>query len=309
MSATTVSRTTSTESDTLGIYLVDIGRHPRLSAADERRLGELIEQGRQARLELDGGDLLTELRSEELAQITVEAAEATRTFVTSNLRLVVSLARRYESSGQPLLDLIQEGNIGLLRAVAGFDHRRGFRFSTYAAWPIRQAIARGIANTGRLIRLPVRSGELVARVRLTQRAVDATGAERPTIDEMARQLATSPHRLREVLACASDPVSLSEPIGDDDTEVGDLIEDTSAVSPLEQAVLSEELQGMAKALAMLEEPESRVLCLRFGLDDDDPATIAEIARRLELSSAATRSIQVRAISKLRRSMRELEYAP
>jgi RNA polymerase sigma factor (sigma-70 family) len=309
MRATTASRTAPAHPESLSIYLAEIGRYPLLSATEERQLGELIKRGREAQRELEGDADLTEQQCRELAQRAAEAAEATRTFVTSNLRLVVSMARHYEASGLPLLDLIQEGNIGLMRAVAGFDHRRGFRFSTYASWAIRQAIVRGISNTGRLIRLPVHTGALIARIRRAQTAIEAEGVDHLMTDELARLVGTTPRRVREALAWERGPVSLSKPIGGAEDELGDLIADTSALSPLDQAVLSGDLQAMAKALAMLEEPEYRVLCLRFGLHDDDPTSIAEIGRRLGMSSEAARSIQVRAISKLRRSMRELEYAP
>ena len=158
MSARARSRTASPDGELLNLYLAEIGRYPLLSAAEERRLGRIIERGRLARHELDRGLEVTELRSRQLKQMAVEAEEATSRFVESNLRLVVSIAKRYERRGLPLLDLVQEGNTGLIRAVARFDPWRGFRFSTYAAWAIRHAILRGIANSARLVRLPVHAG-------------------------------------------------------------------------------------------------------------------------------------------------------
>jgi RNA polymerase sigma factor (sigma-70 family) len=306
VSAPTRSRAASPDGELLNLYLAEIGRYPLLSAAEERRLGRIIERGRLARHELDNGAEVTELRSRQLRQMVVEAEEATSTFVESNLRLVVSIAKRYERRGLPLLDLVQEGNTGLIRAVARFDPWRGFRFSTYAAWAIRHAILRGIANSARLVRLPVHAGELVARVRRLQMLLEAESGRRPTDEELAERLGIPPQRLKEVLLLADEPVSLAAPSADGDAELSSAIEDVRAVSPLDHAVLSMELETMSRAMATLDEAEYQVLRLRFGLDDAEPATLTEVGRRLELSGAAARSVQQRAISKLRRSMKQLE---
>lgn len=299
-------RAASPDSELMDRYLAEIGRYPLLSAADERRLGRIIEQGRQAQDELDSDDKLTDFRDRQLRNMVAEAEQATRAFVESNLRLVVSIAKRYERRGLPLLDLAQEGNTGLIRAVARFDHRRGFRFSTYAAWPIRHAIVRGIANSARLVRLPVHTGELVARVRRLQSSLEAEHGRRPTVEELADRLEIPPHRVKEALRLAEEPVSLAALCAGGDVELIRSIEDVRAVSPLEHAVLSEELETMSRAMGALDEAEYQVLRLRFGLDDDEPATLTEVGRRLELSGAAARTVQQRAIKKLRLSMKELE---
>jgi RNA polymerase sigma factor (sigma-70 family) len=306
MSATSTGWAGWADADLVNLYLAEIGRYPLLSPAEELRLGALIERGRQARDELDRDIDLTELRTRQLKKVVAEADEASATFVTSNLRLVVSIARRYERRGLPLLDLIQEGNIGLMRAVARFDHRRGFRFSTYAAWPIRQAITRGIADKARLVRLPVHTGELVARVRDAQTVLEAEHGRRPTVDELARLLGVPPHRVTEALLVAEEAVSLLAPPVSGGSEKISATEDMHAVSPLEHAVVSMELETMSCALAALDEVEYEVLRLRFGLGDDEPASLAEAARRLELSVATARTVLQRAMKKVRRSMRELE---
>ena len=299
--------TTTSSPALLNLYLAEIGRYPLLSAADERRLGDIIEQGRQAQGELDHLVEVSELRERQVRHMVAEAEDATRTFVESNLRLVVSIAKRYERPGLALLDLIQEGNTGLIRAVAGFDHRRGFRFSTYAAWAIRHAIVRSIANTAQLVRLPVHIGELVARVRRVQTVLEAEHGRHPTVEELADRLGIPPQRVHEALLLAEEPVSLAAPsAGAGDAELIDAIEDIRAVSPLEHAVLAMELEQLSRAMAALDDAEYEVLRLRFGLGDEEPATLTEVGRRLELSGDAARSVQRRAIKKLRRSMKELE---
>lgn len=290
----------------LNLYLAEIGRYPLLSADDERRLGGIIERGRQAQAELEHLVDVSELRERQLRHMVAEAEEATRTFVESNLRLVVSIAKRYERPGLALLDLVQEGNTGLLRAVAGFDYRRGFRFSTYAAWAIRHAIVRSIANTARLIRLPVHVGELVARLHRLQTVLEAENGRRPTVEELADRLGIPPHRVQEALFLAEEPVSLAAPSAGGDAELISAIEDIRAVSPVEHAVLAMELEQLSRAMAALDDAEYEVLRLRFGLGDEEPATLTEVGRRLELSGDAARSVQRRAIKKLRRSLMDLE---
>ena len=306
MRARATTGATSPDIELMNMYLAEIGRYPLLSAADERRLGRIIERGREAQNELDDHPEVTGLRYRQLRQTVAEAEKATRTFVESNLRLVVSIAKRYEAPGLTVLDLIQEGNIGLIRAVARFDHRRGFRFSTYATWAIRHAIVRGIANSARLIRLPVHTGELVARVRRLQSVLEADCGRRPTVEELAEELGIRPQRVAEALLLAEEPVSLAAPSAVGDAELINAIEDVRAVSPLEHAVLTRELEEMSRAMAALDEAEYEALRLRFGLDDQEPATLTELGRRLELSGAAARTVQHRAIKKLRRSMKELE---
>jgi RNA polymerase sigma factor (sigma-70 family) len=269
--------------DLLNQYLAEIARHPLLSADEERRLGRVIARGQPDR----------------------EVADATAHLVASNLRLVVSIARRYRYTGVPLLDLVQEGNIGLLRAVARFDPDRGFRFSTYATWPIRQAITRAVANTGRMIRLPVHAGELLARVRADQRLFEDQTGRAPTVEELAGRLGISAQKIGPLLDHALEPVSLSIPLSPDGAQLGDAVEDEHAVSPLDRAVLDMVLGDTARAMAVLDRAELAVLRLRFGLDGDEPVSLAEAGRRLGISREAAGTIQRRAITSLRRSMRVL----
>ncbi len=301
---TAIRNAPSTGSGALARYLDEIGRYPLLSAAEEARLGRVMDRGRQARRESEVEPAPTDARQRELAQMVAEAERAATVLVTSNLRLVVSIAKRYESYGLPLADLVQEGSIGLMRAVAGFDHTRGFRFSTYAAWPIRRAILRGIANTARLVRLPVRAGELVARVQAAERSFEEAHGRRATVDELAHSLGMARERVREARAHAFAPWSLSAPIGEDGAQLGDMVADQAA-SPEEQAILSAELAGMASAMARLDERESDVLRLRFGLGGSQQLTLGEVGAHLLSSGDEARGIQRRAMAKLRGSMRSL----
>ncbi|MDQ3978589.1 MAG: sigma-70 family RNA polymerase sigma factor [Actinomycetota bacterium] len=297
------------EGGLLGIYLAEIGRHPLLTAADEKRLGQAIEAGREATERLEHDATLSPACRRELEAAVSAGRSAARTLVQANLRLVVSIARRHAHLGLSLLDLVQEGNIGLMRAVERFDHRRELRFSTYATWLIRQAIIRAAANTGRLVRLPVRVGEVVARTRATQARLEGELGRRPTAAELGRELGMSSDRVREVLGHGRDPVSISQSVREDgQLEVGDVIEAAPAASPFDQVAATLLREDLARLLGTLDALERAVVVLRYGLDGSEPRTVAEVARRLTLTPETGRNLHLRALRKLRLLGQEIEGA-
>jgi RNA polymerase sigma factor (sigma-70 family) len=225
------------EEDLVRLYLTDIGQYPLLTKDDEVRLAQTIEGGRAAELDLATKiKELTPPKRRELKRKIQTGEQAQQTFVQSNLRLVVSIAKKYQASGLPLLDLIQEGNLGLMHAVEKFDWRKGFKFSTYATWWIRQAITRGIANTGRTIRLPVHAGDTLARVQKAQARLELKLGRPATLAELGAEVEMPEDKLIEALRFRAEPLSLSEPLREDgDAELGDVVEDRSAESPFEVA--------------------------------------------------------------------------
>ncbi|HZU71824.1 MAG TPA: sigma-70 family RNA polymerase sigma factor [Acidimicrobiales bacterium] len=296
----TAHRSEREEEDLVHLYLVDIGRHELLTKDDEARLGETIRAGAQARVDLEAKKDLTPARRRELRRLVSRADEATDTFVKANLRLVVSIAKKYQSSGLPLLDLIQEGNLGLMHAVEKFDHRKGFKFSTYATWWIRQAITRGIANTGRTIRLPVHAGDLATRVRKVAAELELQLHRQPRIDELAEACEMDVAQLTEILRYGSEPVSLDETVGEDsDTEFGELVADQSAANPLEEAITAALPREVERMLRPLDDRERQILRLRFGLDRGEPRTLEEVGEHFDLTRERIRQIESRAMSKLR----------
>ena len=289
------------DEDLVRLYLTDIGQYPLLTKEDEVRLAKDIETGRTGRRELDvKGKDLTATRRRELRRIIRLGEDAKQAFVESNLRLVVSIAKKYQASGLPLLDLIQEGNLGLIHAVEKFDWRKGFKFSTYAKWWIRQAITRGIANTGRTIRLPVHAGDTLARVQKAQARLELKLGRQATLSELGREVELPEDKLVEALRFRSEPLSLSEPLREDgDAELGDVVEDRSAESPFEVAATSLLPVEITRLLAPLDEREREILRLRFGLDRGEPRTLEEVGEHFHLTRERIRQIEARAMSKLR----------
>jgi RNA polymerase sigma factor (sigma-70 family) len=289
------------DEDLVRLYLNDAGRYELLSKEDEARLAQQIEAGMEASRQLDEPNAkFTPGERRTLRRAVRQGDEAQRTFVQSNLRLVVSIAKRYRASGIPLLDLIQEGNLGLIHAVGKFDWRKGFKFSTYATWWIRQAISRGIANTGHTIRLPVHAGDNLSRLNRARSDLEMRFGRSATVAEFATELGITEAKVTETLRIVGQPASLSQPLSDEgDAELGDLIEDRAAQSPFDQAVLAMLPMEVEKLLAGLKPRERRILSLRFGLDRGEPRTLEEVGEFFDLTRERIRQIETKAMSKLR----------
>ena len=290
-----------TEGDLVRIYLTEIGRYPLLDKSDETRLAQAIEAGREAASVGRSSPPLSRTERNQLRRLVAEGNQAHRIFVQSNLRLVVSIAKRYQGSGLPLLDLVQEGNLGLIHAVDKFDWRKGFKFSTYATWWIKQAISRGIANAARTIRLPVHAGDKLAKISQARSALEVRLQRSPTLDEIATELVMSRDELVEAMQWRSEPLSLSEPLHEDsDTSLGDIVlEDAAAQSPYEQAAASMLPDEVRRLLAPLDRREASIVSLRFGLDRGEPRTLEEVGAHFRLTRERIRQIEAKALSKLR----------
>ncbi|MEW2392167.1 sigma-70 family RNA polymerase sigma factor [Streptomyces venezuelae] len=296
--------------DLVGMYLDEIARTPLLDAAKEVELSQVIEAGVYARKILDGEveDSKVTADREELEALVADGERAKDVFIRSNLRLVVAVARRYPRSGLPLLDLIQEGNAGLVRAVEKFDYAKGFKFSTYATWWIRQAITRSIADQSRTIRLPVHLVEELGRIRRVQREFNRENGRDPEPAEIAAELSSTPERVTDVLDWARDPVSLNMGVDDDgDTQFGDLLEDTSAVSP-EQSVLSllrsEELDDL---IGRLDQRTASIIKMRYGIDDGRERTLTEVGKEHGLTRERIRQIEKHALLELKKLARDTGF--
>ncbi len=290
------------EAGLLQQYLDEIGREPLLTKEDEASLGEALERGRRATEELrHHHETLTRQRRAALEELVAQGERSRDRFIRANLRLVVAVAKQWTRSGLGLSDLIQEGNVGLMRAVERFDHRRGFRFSTYATWWIRQGIARGVANSGRLVRLPVRTGDELTRVLREQRRLEERDGRPPPIDSVASACGLPPESVSRLLQLAPSPVSMAEPMGDDGSELGSAIADTMATSPAEAAAAAALPAEVDRLLGLLDATERKVMSLRFGLADDEPWSLEAIARTLDLSPQKVRQSQARSLRILRRA--------
>jgi RNA polymerase primary sigma factor len=295
-------------SDYVRMYLKEIGRVPLLTGEDEVRLAKRIEAGLAA---------VERLRAHESGEAPLEPVEVVRLtrlrrdgdvardqLTRANLRLVVSIAKRYVGRGMLILDLIQEGNLGLMRAVEKFDHSKGFKFSTYATWWIRQAITRAIADQARTIRIPVHMVESINKVKRMQRQLMQDLEREPTIDELATITDLTPTRVREILRISQDPLSLDSPVGDEaDSNLGDFIEDDDVDAPPD--VVARQLLGEAvsEALSELSEREQEVVRLRFGLDDGRPRTLEEVGRQFGVTRERVRQIESKTLAKLRHPLR------
>jgi len=286
--------------DLVRLYLTDVGRHALLTKDDEARLAKLIEAGADARRQLRDPGGTSPGRRRALGRMVWAGDDARRRFVEANLRLVVSIAKSYQASGVPLLDLVQDGNLGLIRAVAKFDWRKGFKFSTYATWWIRQGIQRGIASTAHTIRLPIHATEQLLRVRKTWARLEGELRRTPTLGEVAAELELPQHDVSVILRRGIDPVSLSEPLSaDSDAELADVVADRSAASPVEAAATALLPREVAKLLAPLAAREREILTLRFGLDRGESRTLEEVGQHFNLTRERIRQLQARAMSKLR----------
>ncbi|GAA3854462.1 RNA polymerase sigma factor [Streptomyces lannensis] len=292
--------TSAPSSDLFRQYLREIGRIPLLTAAEEVELARSVEAGLFAEEKLGNTpDLDTELAL-DLDRLVVMGRVAKRRLIEANLRLVVSVAKRYVGRGLTMLDLVQEGNLGLIRAVEKFDYARGYKFSTYATWWIRQAMSRALADQARTIRVPVHVVELINRViRVQRRMLQERGYE-PTPEEVAAHLELPGERVSEVLRLAQEPVSLHAPVGEeDDVALGDLIEDGDAASPVESAAFLLLREHLEAVLSTLGERERKVVQLRYGLADGRPRTLEEIGRIFGVTRERIRQIESKTLNKLR----------
>jgi RNA polymerase sigma factor (sigma-70 family) len=308
--ATLTKQRPNDDPDLVRLYLDDAGQYPLLTKDDEARLAQEIEAGVEARRRLDDSDEKPDAAERRALRRAVRTGdEAHLTFVRSNLRLVVSIAKRYQASGLPLLDLIQEGNLGLIHAVDKFDWRKGFKFSTYATWWIRQAISRGIANTGRTIRLPVHAGDNLARLIKARSVLELRLGRQATHAELAVELDTTIEKVRETSLIAAEPLSLEQPLNDEgDAVLGDMVVDRGATEPFEAAATSLLPAEVEKLLLGLDERERKIIALRFGLDRGEPRTLEEVGGSLDLTRERIRQIEARAMSKLRHPAVAAEFS-
>ena len=293
-------------SDPVRMYLREIGRVPLLVAAEEVALAKRIEAGVEASVqlaELDAEGRLAALDADEAARLQAladDGDDAKSSLIQANLRLVVSIAKRYVGRGMQLLDLIQEGNMGLMRAVEKFDYTKGFKFSTYATWWIRQAITRAIADQARTIRIPVHMVETMHKVHRQQRQLIQELEREPTIEELADKVAMTPARVREILRISQDPLSLDSPVGEeDDSFLADFIEDASAVAPADAAAQRMLGQALIEALDELNDRERAVVRLRFGLEDGQSHTLEEVGKTFGVTRERIRQIESKTLAKLR----------
>ncbi len=292
-------------SDPVRMYLQEIGRYPLLTPQQEVELAMQMEAGLRAddRLAAEGESLATSERV-FLERASRQADRARKRLVEANLRLVVSIAKKYVGRGLSLLDLIQEGNLGLIRAVEKFDYRKGFKFSTYATWWIRQAVTRALADQARTIRVPVHMVETINKLARAQRTLMQELGREPTIEEIASEMEIEPDRVSELRRIAQDPVSLETPLGEeDDSTLGDFVQDTDADVPVEAASFRLLQEYLNLALEDLNERERQVLIMRFGLADGKVRTLEEVGSHFRVTRERIRQIETKALAKLRQPAR------
>ena len=285
--------------DPVRAYLKEIGRVPLLTAEQEVDLAKRIEAGLFAAEKLASGVAMPASLRRELEWIERDGQTAKRGLIEANLRLVVSLAKRYTGRGMAFLDLIQEGNLGLMRAVEKFDYAKGYKFSTYAMWWIRQSITRAMADQSRTIRVPVHVVDCINKLMRLQRQFIQTVGREPTAEELAEELGLTVERVQEIRSIAQEPVSFHAPVGEDDGTLGDLIEDADAIAPADAATQSMMFAELREVLRSLGEREQRVLTMRFGLLDGTPHTLEEVGRQLGVTRERIRQIENKTLAKLR----------
>jgi len=280
--------------DPVRMYLKEIGRVPLLSMEDEKTLAMAIERGEIELTKNGAAD----------SQVISDGEAAKRQLTEANLRLVVSIAKKYVGRGMLFLDLIQEGNLGLIRAVEKFDYRKGYKFSTYATWWIRQAITRALADQARTIRIPVHMVETINRlIKISRQLLQELGRD-PSVEEIAAEMGLTPEKVREVIKISQEPISLETPIGEEeDSHLGDFIEDQEAVAPAEAASVMLLKEKMADVLKNLTERERKVLVLRFGLEDGHQRTLEEVGQEFGVTRERIRQIEAKALRKLRHPSR------
>jgi RNA polymerase primary sigma factor len=285
--------------DTIGLYLKEVGRVPLLIAVEEVELAQRIERGKMAREELAKGNVSTR-RRRDLQHLIEDGWAAREHLITANSRLVISVAKKYMGRGVPFLDLIQEGNIGLIRAAKKFDYRRGHKFSTYATWWIRQAVTRAIADQGRTIRVPVHMGDQINKLLRVQHQLTQRLGRDPSVEELAGALDVTPQKVENMIQVARRPLSLETPTDDEeDSVLGDFIQDEEVSAPDETATYNLLREHLESVLNGLPPREVRILQLRYGLLDGQAYTLEEVGRKMGVTRERVRQIEAQALSRLR----------
>lgn len=293
--------------DTVGLYLREMARVPLLSMEDEINLAIRLEAGLKARRQLKGNP--GHKRATEWRFIIEDGHHAREHLIRANTRLVVSIAKKYMNRGVPFLDLIQEGNLGLMKAVEKFDYRRGFRFSTYATWWIRQTITRAIADQGRTIRVPVHMNDRIRKLYSVARSMEQELGRKPTVEELAEALEMEPRKVQWMVRVSWQPLSLERPVGDDeDSELGNFIEDDSIPAPADSAHQKLLKEKIDELLATLSPREARILRLRFGLQNGRSYTLEEVGNKFGLTRERIRQIEGRALRRLRHPRRSRQLS-
>ncbi len=290
--------------DPVRMYLKEIGKVPLLTAAQEVSIAKRFEAGLDAEARIVSDTLFSPEQRASLRAVVRDGELAKRQLIEANLRLVVSIAKRYVGRGMALLDLVQEGNLGLIRAVEKFDHSKGFKFSTYATWWIRQAITRSIADQGRTIRIPVHMVDTMNKVKNVQRQMLQELGREPTTDEVAAKVEMTPDRVREIQRLGQEPLSLETPVGEeDDSSLGDFVEDPNATAPATAAARALLTEAIEEALEELNDRERAVVRMRFGLDDGQVRTLEEVGREFKVTRERIRQIESKTLAKLRHPTR------
>jgi RNA polymerase primary sigma factor len=296
--------------DTISLYFREVGSVPLLTREEEVALAKRIERGRKAAHQLETKRRrLSETRRTDLIQMAGDGQSAWDHLVKANSRLVISMAKKYRGQGVPFLDLIQEGNVGLMKAADKFDYRRGYKFSTYATWWIRQAITRALANQGRTIRVPVHMSDRIRKLFAIAQAMEQDLGRRPTPEELARRMDVPPQKVRQMLRVARRSLSLEKPVGDEqDSELGHFIEDHRSPDPLEKAAYQLLRTDLDDLLQCLTAREARILRLRFGLENGQPHTLKEVGKKFNLTRERIRQIEQEALFKLRQPRRRAKLS-
>ena len=278
-------------------YLDGIGTYHLLTAEDEVALAKAIENGRKAEIALESERDPVKRRT--LHEMVHAGEEARQTFIRCNLRLVVSIAKRYGHAKLPFLDLVQEGNLGLIRAVEKFEYRKGFKFSTYATWWIRQAITRAIADKSRTIRVPVHMMDTITQMQTAEANLIKRLGRKPTDEELSEESGLTVEKLNEARKVAPEPVSIFEPVGEDNAMLGDFIEDLEATAPFELIASKLNIENLRFVLDRLTERERTIIEMRYGLGDREPATLDEVGRHFNVTRERIRQIEAKALAKMR----------
>ena len=290
--------------DTISLYLKEMARVPLLAPAEEITLAKSLEKGRRASKKLEKIGATDEEQASKLRRYIREGNKSRDHLIKANTRLVVSIAKKYMGQGVPFSDLIQEGNLGLMKAVEKFDYRRGYKFSTYATWWIRQAITRALADQGRTIRVPVHMSDRIRKLHQVSRQLEQVWGRKPTAEELAKEMELEPTKVRWMLRVSRHPVSLERPVGEEeDSELGNFIEDEDALTPPDAAyhrLLQEKLEDV---LSTLTPREARILRLRFGLQNGRSYTLEEVGKKFGLTRERIRQIEGQALRKLRHPRR------